>query len=329
VFVLAFFDKPLNFLKVISVIINSIANLECKLNKQPTRPLTVRPRQTTGTKNLATFLLRHERKFLHGLLIVLCFAVVFPILYTLLASLRPQGFGLSRSLIPEGGFYFGHYERLLSTPRFARQILNSTVNSLGGAILTTLITAMAGYAFARLKFTGRRALFLFIVAMMLLPGITNLIPLYRIASDLKILDTYLIMILVYGTYGIPFGIWIMKGFYETIPKVLEEAAAVDGATPLQALFHIVIPMSLPGLASVFLINFVFNWNDFLTALVLLRSTDMKTATVGLFDFQSQLEGNNSELLAAASILIMIPGIVIFLFARRAFLRGMIEGAVKG
>lgn len=270
-----------------------------------------------------------ERRVLHGILILLCIIVIFPILYTLLASLRPTGFGLSRELFPEGGLFWGHYQRLLSTPRFARQILNSAVNSLGGAVLTTAITAAAGYAFARLKFPGRKAFFLFIVAMMLLPGITNLIPLYRIASDVGILDTYLVMILVYGTYGIPFGIWIMKGFYETIPKVLEEAAAVDGANVLQALRHIVIPMSLPGLTSVFLINFVFNWNDFLTALVLLRSTAMKTATVGLFDFQSQLEGNNSELLAAASILIMIPGVIIFLIARRAFLQGMVEGAVKG
>jgi ABC-type glycerol-3-phosphate transport system permease component len=271
----------------------------------------------------------NENALLHVMLIGLCILMFFPIVFTLMTSLRPQGFGLTRELIPEGGLFFGHYERLLSTPRFARQILNSAINSLGGAILTTVITAMAGYAFARLKFPGRKALFLFIVAMMLLPGITNLIPLYRIASDLGILNTYLVVILVYGTYGIPFGIWIMKGFYETIPKVLEEAAAVDGATPLQALLYVVVPMSLPGLVSVFLINFVFNWNDFLTALVLLRSTDMKTATVGLFDFQNQLEGNNSELLAAASILIMIPGLIIFLIARKAFLQGMVEGAVKG
>lgn len=297
--------------------------------KRQALPLPKSQSAQTTWRGVGYLWLRHERKLLHALLIALCLMVIFPIGYTLLASLRPQGFGLSRRLIPEGGLFFGHYQRLLSTPRFARQILNSGINSLGGAVLTTLITAMAGYAFARLRFAGRRALFLFIVAMMLLPGITNLIPLYRIASDLRILNTYLVMILVYGTYGIPFGIWIMKGFYETIPKVLEEAAAIDGASPLQALFYIVVPMSLPGLASVFLINFVFNWNDFLTALVLLRSTDMKTATVGLFDFQSQLTGNNSELLAAASILIMVPGIIIFLLARKAFLQGMVEGAVKG
>jgi ABC-type glycerol-3-phosphate transport system permease component len=270
-----------------------------------------------------------EPYIMHLLLILLCLAVLFPIFYTFLTSLRPQGFGLSRELIPADGLYFGHYERLLSTPRFLRNILNSAINSLGGALVTTAIAATAGYAFARLQFRGRNFLLTFILAMMLLPGLTNLIPLFKLASDLGILDSYLVMILVYGTFGIPFGIWIMKGFYETIPKAMEEAAAVDGATPIQALLYVIIPMSLPGLASVFLINFVYNWNDFLTALVLLSSTAMKTATVGLFDFQNQLTGNNNELLNAASILIMIPGIFIFIIARKAFLQGMVEGAVKG
>jgi multiple sugar transport system permease protein len=270
-----------------------------------------------------------EPYFLHIFLIILCLIVLFPILYTFLTSLRPQGFGLSRDLFPEDGFYFGHYQRLLSTPRFLRNILNSAINSLGGAIVTTTIAAAAGYAFARLEFRGRSIILTFILAMMLLPGLTNLIPLFKLASDLGILDTYLVMILVYGTFGIAFGIWIMKGFYETIPKEMEEAAAVDGASPWQALIYVIIPMSLPGLVAVFLINFVYNWNDFLTALILLSSTPMKTATVGLFDFQNQLTGNNNELLNAASILIMIPGIIIFLIARKAFLQGMVEGAVKG
>lgn len=266
---------------------------------------------------------------LHVFMIGLCLILLFPIAYTLLTSLRPQGFGLSQDLIHPDGLYFGHYERLLSTPRFLRNILNSAINSLGGAIITTTITACAGYAFARLEFFGRRFLLTAILAMMLLPGITTLIPLFRIASDLGIRDTYLVMILVYGAYGIPFGIWIMKGFYETIPKVLEEAAWVDGATPIQTLLYVIVPMSLPGLIAVFLVNFVFNWNDFLSALILLSSTDMKTATVGLFDFQSQLEGNNSELLNAAAIIILIPGVLLFLVARKAFLQGMLEGAVKG
>lgn len=270
-----------------------------------------------------------EDVWLHVVLVLTCLVVLLPIGYTLLTSLRPQGFGLSSQLIHEDGLFFGHYEQLLSTPRFARSIFNSLVNSFGGAIVTTAVCAMAGYAFARLRFFGRRFLIVFILSMMMLPGITNLIPLFKIASDLNIRDTYLIMILVYGSYGVPFGVWIMKGFYETIPRVLEEAAAVDGANPFQTLIHIIIPVSMPGLIAIFLVNFVYNWNDFLTALILLSSNDMKTATVSLFDFQSQLEGNNDELLAAAAIIIMVPGVLIFLLARRAFLQGMVEGAVKG
>lgn len=291
--------------------------------------MTISSTETAVTTKNKLSWRKAEPYLMHILLILLCLAVLFPIVYTFLTSLRPQGFGLSRELIPEDGFYFGHYQRLLSTPRFLRNILNSGINSLGGALVTTTIAATAGYAFARLEFPGRSFLLTFILGMMLLPGLTNLIPLFKLASDLGILDSYLVMILVYGSFGIPFGIWIMKGFYETIPKAMEEAAAVDGATPLQALIYVIVPMSLPGLASVFLINFVYNWNDFLTALVLLSSTAMKTATVGLFDFQNQLTGNNNELLNAASILIMIPGIFIFIIARKAFLQGMVEGAVKG
>ncbi|NJO84398.1 MAG: carbohydrate ABC transporter permease [Blastochloris sp.] len=225
--------------------------------------------------------------------------------------------------------FFGHYTRLLSNSRFLVYILNSAINSIGGAALTTFCVALAGYAFARFRFRGRRALLAFLLALLMLPNLTNLIPLYKLASDLQLRDTYLIMILVYASYGVPLGIWIMKGFFESIPRELEEAAAVDGAGLWTMLWRIIIPLALPGLTSVMIINFVYNWNDFLTALILLSSTAMKTATVGLFDFQNQLSGNDNELLAAACVIIMLPGILIFLVARNAFLEGIAEGAVKG
>lgn len=269
-----------------------------------------------------------ESLLINTLLISACLLVVFPIVYTVITSLRPSRLGLSRELIPDEWF-FGHYARLLATDRFPRYILNSAINSLGGALVTTILSALAGYAFARFHFRGRGFLLVFILVMMLMPGLTNLIPLYKLASDLNLLDTYTIMIVIYSAYGVPFGIWVMKNFFERIPRELEEAAAVDGATPLRTLWHIVVPLARPGLVSVFLINFVYNWNDFLTALLMLSSTAMKTATVGLFDFQNQLSGNENELLAAACVIIMIPGLVLFLIARKVFLKGMLEGAVKG
>ncbi|MCX7938484.1 MAG: carbohydrate ABC transporter permease [Anaerolineae bacterium] len=265
------------------------------------------------------------------LVLVLAFVslvVIFPVIYAIFTSFKPRGFGLARDLLA-GGFYLGHYELLFSTPRFVRQIFNSFVMSFGGGVITTVSAAMAGYAFGRFSFRGRVFLLSILLAVMMLPGLTNLIPLYRIASDLDLRDTYIIMILVYAAYGIPFGTWVMVGFFRGIPTDLEEAAKVDGATPFQAFWFVVLPLSAPGLTAVFITNFVYNWNDFLAALVLLSSTAMKTAMVGLFDFQNQLTGNNNELLVAACVLIMMPGVVLFVLFRKAFLRGMLEGALKG
>ncbi|NJK80913.1 MAG: carbohydrate ABC transporter permease [Chloroflexaceae bacterium] len=273
---------------------------------------------------------RLEPLLLHTLLIIFCIIVLFPIGYVILTSLAPSRTALGRGFFnAESQLFFGHYTRLLSNSRFLVYILNSAINSIGGAALTTFCVALAGYAFARFRFRGRRALLAFLLALLMLPNLTNLIPLYKLASDLQLRDTYLIMILVYASYGVPLGIWIMKGFFESIPRELEEAAAVDGAGLWTMLWRIIIPLALPGLTSVMIINFVYNWNDFLTALILLSSTAMKTATVGLFDFQNQLSGNDNELLAAACVIIMLPGILIFLVARNAFLEGIAEGAVKG
>jgi ABC-type glycerol-3-phosphate transport system permease component len=254
--------------------------------------------------------------------------IVFPVFFALMTSFRQPHYGLTGEIIPQE-WYFGNYQRLFEYGRFPRQIFNSFIDSLGGAVLTTACAALAGYAFARLRFVGRDGLMAFVLGMMMLPGLTNLIPLYKLASDLKLTDTYMIMILILGAYGIPFGIWIMKGFFESIPQVLEESAAIDGATPFQTFWHVVLPVSMPGLTATFLINFVYNWNNFITPLVMLSSTEMKTATVGLFDFQHALEGNQDELLAAACVVIMIPTVALFLAARKSFLQGMVEGAVKG
>jgi ABC-type glycerol-3-phosphate transport system permease component len=271
--------------------------------------------------------MKHPRRLaVHITLSGVCLLLLFPIGYTLYTSLQPRGFGLATNAFGDGGLFFGHYRHLLTSPRFGRSILNSTVNSLGGAVVTTSICAMAGYAFARMHFAGRQIILGGLLAMMLLPTITTLVPLFAIASDLSLLNTYTVMILVYGAYGVPFGVWVMKGFYESLPPSLEEAAAVDGANALQILLWIVVPLSAPGLAAVFLVNFVYNWNDFLTALILLTSNTMKTAPVALYDLQSQLEGNNNEQLAAASIIVMTPGLIVFILARRYLMRGMVGRA---
>jgi ABC-type glycerol-3-phosphate transport system permease component len=261
-------------------------------------------------------------------LLSLGLAFVFPVFYAVMTSFREPGYGLTTEIIPRT-WYFGNYERLWNYGRFPRYVLNSIINSLGGAILTCLVASLAGYSFARFRFKGRNILMAVVLGMMMLPALTNLIPLYKLASDLRLLNTYFVMIVIFGAYGVPLSIWIMMGFFESIPVTLEEAAAIDGATPIQTFFRVVLPISAPGLLATFLINFVFNWNNFIMPLFMLTKAEMKTATVGLFDFQHALEGNQDELLAAATVVIMVPAILLFVSLRRYFLQGMVEGAVKG
>ena len=261
-------------------------------------------------------------------LLFVSLAFLFPVFYTLMVSFRVPGYGLTREIIPSE-FYFGNYKRLMQFGLFPRQMLNSIINAAGGAIVTCALSALAAYAFARLKFKGKGLFQTFVFVVMMLPALTNMIPLYKIASDLKLLNTYTIMIVILGAYGIPLGIWIMKGFFESIPKELEEAAYIDGATPFQAFWRVVVPISSPGLVATFLINLVYNWNNFFTPLVMINKAEMNMATVGLYTFQHTLEGNQDELLAAGCVIIMIPTIILFIAMRRYFMEGMVEGAVKG
>lgn len=263
----------------------------------------------------------------HAILIGLCIIIIFPVIYSVLVSLHEPKTAFF-SIIPEK-WTLENYSRLFLYGQFPRYIVNSVINALGGAIVSTALATLAAYALARFEFKGRGAINAFILGMMMLPALTNIIPIFKLASDLKLLNTYTLMILVFGSYGIPLGIWIMKGFLESVPRVLEEAAAIDGASPVQTFFRVVLPITTPGLVATLLINFVYNWNNFFTPLILVNKTSMKLATVGLFDFQHVLEGNQDELLAAACVVIMVPAVILFIWLRDYFMRGMVEGAVKG
>ncbi|MCS7248167.1 MAG: carbohydrate ABC transporter permease [Anaerolineales bacterium] len=268
-----------------------------------------------------------ESVLINAFLLLFCLIILFPVVYSFLVSFHePKTAFLS--ILPQR-WTLENYARLFRYGQFPRYILNSIINGVGGAVVTTIAATLTAYALARFDFKGKGAIEAFILGMMMLPGLTNLIPILKIASDLGLLNTYTLMILVFGAYGVPLSIWIMKGFFESIPRVLEEAAAIDGATPVQTFLRVVLPITTPGLIATLLINFVYNWNNFLTPLILINKTSMKMATVGLFDFQHVLEGNQDELLAAACVVIMVPALVLFLRLRDYFLQGMIEGAVKG
>ncbi|CAG1008300.1 MAG: carbohydrate ABC transporter permease [Anaerolinea sp.] len=253
---------------------------------------------------------------------------LFPIVYTLMTSFKNETEVLTRpptffpsTLVTEG------YEVVFNSEMVRYYIPNSIFNSMVSSVVVVVLASLAGYTFTRYKFRGSRALELAILGLMMIPGLTNLIPLYRIASELRALNSNIFIVAVYTAGGLPFAIWIIRSFFETIPIELEEAALIDGCTPIQALRMVIMPLAAPGLLAGFLLMFVDTWNEFLAALVLL-SGNARTVTVGMYDFQSSFE-IAYHVWTAACILIMLPVIVLFIGLRKQFFEAMLAGALKG
>ena len=265
----------------------------------------------------------------NGLLIIICFLMIYPVLYALMTSFKTLGDVMT---IPPTFFppvwSFEGYEKVLKSDMFKIYLPNTAINTILSALITMSFAALAAYSFSRYKFRGSKALQIAILGLMMIPGLTNLIAIYRIGGQLNLLSTHLIIVLVYSTSGVPFTIWIIKAFFDAIPREMEEAALIDGCSPLMSLRYIVIPMAMPGLFAGFLMNFVGFWNEFLSAVILLSSNESRTATVGLYDFQSQYY-QASNIITAACIIIMLPVLITLIFGRKTFFRAMLEGALKG
>ncbi len=265
----------------------------------------------------------------HGLLVLASVIAVFPVLYTFMTSFKTAGGVLTRppTFFPQTWSLDG-YQRVLFESRMLRHYLpNTVINASISSLIVVTLAALAAYTFSRYRFRGSRALEVVILGVMMMPALTFIVPYYRAASDLDLLGTHQFIISVYVAWGLPFAVWIVRAFIDSIPIEVEEAALIDGCTPVQALWFVVLPLAMPGMLAAFLMVFVESWNEFLLAVVLLTG-DSRTATVGLYDFQSQYE-IEYHVWTAACIVIMTPVLAIFLLLRRRFFEAMLNGAIKG
>ncbi|MGC8827472.1 MAG: carbohydrate ABC transporter permease [Anaerolineae bacterium] len=215
---------------------------------------------------------------------------------------------------------------------FRIYVPNTLLYASSTAIGVTVMAGMAGFAFSRFRFRIRRAMMVAILAITGVPLLTNLLALYQLGvilrkSPIPFNDRAYLIFVYFGFY-LPLSIWIAKGFFDTIPRDLEEAAMIDGATPLGALRHVTMPAALPGLAAIFLLTFVNVWNEFLAGYLLVTKNELKPVMFGLYEF---LGPNiiNFQMIAAACVLIALPVVIIFQAARRYFFLAMVEGAIKG
>ncbi|HTE70745.1 MAG TPA: carbohydrate ABC transporter permease [Actinomycetes bacterium] len=209
-----------------------------------------------------------------------------------------------------------------------RLIINSLIYSGGATLVLIVVATMAGYVLSRYSFPGRRTFMLGILLLRVIPPTAIIAPLYVIATGLGFLDTYYGVTLVLASWQLPLALWLMKGFFDTVPIQIEEAAWVDGATRLQAAFRVVLPLAGPGVGAAALIAFIGAWNEFLIPLVLISDPDKQPIALGLFRAYISYTQVDWGFLAALSVIYVIPAVVFYVVARRA-LQQSVAGGLAG
>lgn len=259
------------------------------------------------------------------LLIHACAPVVIPLVWIADVAVSP-GNVLGGDI--GDAFTLDHFATVLSSAAFGTWVGNSLIVSVGTTVAGLLLAIPAGYAFSRYRFAGRRAsMFLFVLVQMF-PGIIILLPYFMIMKSLGLLNTSIGLIIVYSVTALPLCVWMLKGFFDSIPKEVEEAAAIEGCTQFEIFRHIILPLSLPAVAVTALFSFLAAWNEFLLALVFNTSNDQYTLPVGLASM-IPVTGQQWGDFAAASILVSIPVVILFIAFQKALVQGLSAGAVKG
>jgi arabinogalactan oligomer/maltooligosaccharide transport system permease protein len=254
----------------------------------------------------------HEYFIIYAILLLFVVISVYPVLRVLTISLRPGDNLLNRSLqiIPEDAT-LENFQKIFTETSFLIWVRNSLLITLAVTIIGVMLASTAGYAFARFKFPGRKAGLLSLLVTQMFPPTMLLLPLFIMISKLNLVNSFLGLIIMYSATALPFCIWLMKGYYDTIPYSLEESALIDGASKFYAFWRVILPLAAPALVITALFTFMTAWNEYIVAAQVLWYEDMFTLPLGLKSFQGNMT-TQWGMYAAAALLITIPVVILFI-----------------
>ncbi|MBL8116015.1 MAG: ABC transporter permease subunit [Anaerolineae bacterium] len=265
----------------------------------------------------------------HGILVFYSLISIYPVLRVISIALRPSDSLLSRSLdIIPANATLNNIVALFQEEAFLLWIWNSFVITVSVSIMGVIIAATGAYAFSRWRFPGRRPALIFLLTTQMIPAGMLLVPIFVIVAQLNLSNSIIGLMLAYTTTAVPFSIWILKGYYDTIPVDLEEAAMVDGCNRLEAFWKVILPLSTPALSIVFLFNFLAAWSEYLVARVILQAGAVRTWPLGLADLIAQFDTDWGKY-AAGSVFVTIPVLILFVWQSKYLISGLTLGSVKG
>lgn len=266
----------------------------------------------------------------HRLAVLLFVAfALFPLFWLVKVSVTPNDLMYSEGVrMWPSRTSFEHFRFVLENSSFPLFFRNSLIVSLSTAAIVTVIAAFGGYAFSRFAFRGKMWMTGLLLVTQMFPLVMLIAPIFRMLSPLGLTNSLTGLIVVYTAFNVPFAIFLMQSFFDGIPKDLEEAAQIDGASRFQAFREIIVPLTLPGMAATLGFVFTAAWSELLFALMLVSRVDASTFPVGLLSFVSKFGVDFGQMMAAG-VLALVPAVLFFLLIQRFLVQGLTAGAVKG
>ena len=287
---------------------------------------------TQKSKNTRKIRHYYQKKMNRVLLYIIALGAaavfIYPIIWLASASIKPN-YEIYRSplkLIPSEIQLDVYFDIFNTTPMLS-YMANSLLYAGGGAMITVFFAILTAYGLSRHIFQGKRFILITLIGVQLIPNLLRVIPIYVIMTNLNLINTRTGIILLYGANGIAYATWFLKGYFDAIPKELDEAAAMDGASRFRIIWQILMPSLIPGIAALLILQFIYHWNDFIVASVLLRDQDLLPLTVGTYQLVGPDE-SDFRLLAAASLMNIVPVLLVFTVLQRYLVAGLTSGTVK-
>lgn len=281
---------------------------------------------------------RQKRKALTGVkavslqvfFIALCFVTLIPILYALSVSFNANNSLLSAdfSFLPKA-FTLANYKAVFTEKPVLLWLKNSVFIAVCTVTIALSVSIPAAYAFSRMRFRGRKTLLNMLILLNAFPSLLSMFAIYKLMNPLGLVDTRLGLIIIYtGTMAV-FGLWNMKGYFDTIPYDIEEAARMDGASELQIIRRIVVPLAKPSIIVTAVMVLIYVWNEYIYAVTFMTGSENFTLATGLYSLQAGEMSGSWPVFAAASLVISLPVLIIFLYVQRHMVSGLTAGGVKG
>lgn len=261
--------------------------------------------------------------------VVLFFTLLslFPLYFMLVSALKSKDDYLANKFNLPPQPILDNFRTAFAGEKFLIRFANSTILTVGAVALSLLIACLAAYAFARMQFPGKRTLFNLMLSLMVVPPVVMVVPLFVTMARARMVNTYQGVILIYIGLLLPFSVYMMTNFFQTIPREIVEAARIDGCSTLGVFGRILMPLSAPAVITLIVVNALWVWNELLIALIFLQRDEMKTLMVGIASMRSRIYVDIPATMAGLFVA-TIPILVLYMFGQRYFIRGLIGGAVK-